>query len=101
MLVTLAASIQIVTSVPPDRIDLTLSKPCASPQPTNNEVVVCGRRLDEPSPYRINQPATVSPGVPKAEVQLFEGVNASAETENYDVGGRPSKRAMVRLKIRF
>jgi hypothetical protein len=32
---------------------------------------------------------------------LSDVVSAAAETENVDVGGRPSNRLMVRLKIKF
>ena len=34
-------------------------------------------------------------------MQLDQGLSASAETESYDVGGFPSNRLMVRLKIKF
>jgi hypothetical protein len=40
-------------------------------------------------------------GIPRADAQLSDGVSASADTEDYDVGGRRSNRLMVRLKIKF
>ena len=92
---------QAVTSVPPAKIDLTISQPCEAQTSSDSEVIVCGRRTDGPSPYRLDQPPTRPSETPKAETQLADGVRVSAETENVDIGGTPSDRLMVRLKIKF
>jgi hypothetical protein len=97
-----AAFVQAVTSVPPEKIDLTIPRPCeAQNSNDDDEIVVCGRRREGFSPYRINQPTPRQSEPPKAELQLADGVRAAAETENADVGGFPSNRVMVRLKIKF
>jgi len=92
---------QAVTSAPPKKIDLTIPQPCRAQKPSDDEIVVCARRDGELSPYRIGQPPSRRSDVPKAELQLADGVAASAETESADVGGFPSNRVMVRLKIKF
>ena len=97
----LAAIAQAVTSVPPKKIDLTIRRSCEAQATSGDEIVVCARRNDGIGPYRINQPLPRQSDVPKAELQLADGLSASAETENADVGGIPSNRAMVRLKIKF
>jgi len=80
---------------------LTAPSQCDPRSSASGEIVVCGRRADGSSPYRINQPPARQPAVPKAEVQLGGGVSAGAETEQADVGGFPANRVMVRLKIKF
>ncbi len=92
---------QAISPAPPERISLTVPAPCEAERSVNDEIVVCVRRPDGVSPYRINQSAGPQPQVPKAEVQLANGVSASAETEQADVGGFPSNRVMVRLKFKF
>lgn len=100
MSLLLAAIAQAVTSAPPERIDLTVRRPCEAEQESADEIVVCGEREIQAS-YRINQPQTQTAKRPKAEVQLAEGVDASVETEAANIGGAPSNRLMVRLKIKF
>jgi hypothetical protein len=39
--------------------------------------------------------------LPNAEVNVAEGVSVGAETEEADVGGFVSNRAMLRLKVKF
>ena len=86
-------------AAPPERIDLTIPQPCRAE--SAGEVVVCANRNGE-SPYRLKQPAEqAKKGLPKAEKQIAEGVSVAAETEAVDVGGFPSNRAMIRLKIKF
>src|SRR5215211_7857426 len=88
---------QAVSASPPQSIDLTVPQPCQAENRAADEVVVCAGRNGE-SPYRLKQPAP-APGreLPKAELKIAEGVSAGAETEAADVGGLPSKRAMIRL----
>ena len=96
-----AAFAQAVTSTPPEKIDLTIRQPCAGGKSNDDEIVVCARRDEGSSPYRINQPSPGKSDIPTAELQLADGVSAAAETENVDVGGFPSNRLMVRIKIKF
>ncbi len=72
---------------------------CTSAQ--GDEVVICGR-ADEQSPYRLKPlpPRFERPLLPKAEMGVLGG-RGSVEAEQADVGGVPSRRAMVRLKWKF
>jgi len=97
----LVALAQTITSVPPEKIDLTIPRPCETQKSNDDEIVVCARRNDGSSPYRVNQPMPQRSDIPKAEVQLADGVSLGAETENADVGGFSSNRLMARLKIKF
>lgn len=92
---------QAVTSTPPETIDLTPPQPCETQKSNDDEIVVCARRGDGFSPYRLNQPIPRRSEPPKAELQLADGLKVAAETENADVGGFPSNRVMVRFKIKF
>ncbi|HEU4704969.1 MAG TPA: hypothetical protein VFS45_04605 [Sphingomicrobium sp.] len=95
----LAALAQAVASVPPERIDLTRS--CEARAATDQEIVVCGRRGEGPGPYRIAQMPPERASIPKAEVQVADGVRIAGETETVDVGGFPSQRFVLRLKLAF
>ena len=100
MPVLVALMLQAISATPPERIDLTVPRLCA-PSPTDGEILVCAERSAGQGPYRIKPLPPASSGMPKAELQLVEGLTATAETESHDVGGFPSKRAMIRLKIKF
>ena len=90
---------QVVTSAPPERIDLTVQQSCRAANA--GEVVVCANRNGE-SPYRLKPPIQqAKEGLPKAAKQIADGVSIAGETEQADVGGFPSNRAMIRLKIKF
>ena len=94
------AVVQAVSASPPERVDLTIRQPCQPQSSSPDEVVVCARTGE--SPYRIQQPPAPAPrALPKAEVQVAEGVEAGVETDQADVGGHPSNRAMLRLKVKF
>jgi hypothetical protein len=100
MLLSLALA-QIASAPVRETIDLTIPQPCRAEQQSSGEVVVCANRKGE-SPYRLKQPVeTRKEGLPKAEAQIAEGVTLSGETEGVDVGGFPSNRAMIRLKLKF
>lgn len=102
MLQFFVALAQTISSAPSDRIDLTVQPPCEAYQSGSDEVVVCAPRRDERSPYRLPAPSSEEwDVVPKAEMSLGKGVNLAAETEQVDVGGFPSNRLMLRLKIKF
>jgi hypothetical protein len=74
-------------------------QPC-TPSTDPGDITVCAR-TDEP--YRLKKlPAGVEreKAPPKTEVALLGG-KAAVETEQADVGGFPSNRAMVRFKVPF
>ena len=93
--------IQATASAPVETIVAVVPPPCKAGRSANDEIVVCAPRQEGLSPYRINPSPTRQRELPKAEVQLAEGVSASAETEQADVGGFPANRVMVRLKFKF
>jgi hypothetical protein len=99
LLLLLAA--QAAGSVPAEQIVPAAAPRCRARASANDEIVVCARRADGPSPYRINQPPAAEEGLPKAQMQIARGVSAAAETEQADVGGFPSNRLLVRFKIKF
>ena len=63
-------------------------------------MIVCGRR-DHSSRFSLPPPTRYEPVITKAELQLGNGTSVSAETEQVDIGGTPSNRAMIRLKFKF
>ena len=73
---------------------------CRAASVREDEVVVCGRR-NGPSPYRIGPQAPSPPTLPDARFQIADGVEGKVSTEQGDVGGIPTNRAMVSLKIKF
>jgi hypothetical protein len=97
----LAAVVQAVASVPSEKIDLTIRSPCETQKANEREIVVCAHRSGDLGPYRIKQLPPRQSSIPKAEMQLADGVSANAEAEKAGVGGFPSNRLMVRLKIKF
>ncbi|MDQ3074841.1 MAG: hypothetical protein M3Q88_04415 [Pseudomonadota bacterium] len=96
-----AAPAPSIRSLPSGKLDLTAARPCGTQASTNDDVIVCGRRRDESARYRLPPPTPYESALPKAEVKLGNGTKVVAETENFDIGGRPSKRIMVRLKFKF
>ena len=102
LLLSLAAAAQAMSASPPERVDLTIPQPCAEKRADNGEVVVCANR-NGVSPYRLQEPETPPEGsaLPEAEVKIADGVTVGAGTEQADVGGFPSNRIMVGLKIKF
>jgi len=91
---------QAISASPPERVDLTIPQPCRPEAAAKDEVVVCANK-DGQSPYRLTAQPPPKKGVPKAELSVAEGVSVAAETESVDVGGFPSERAMIRLKVKF
>jgi len=78
----------------------TLTETCHTGTAKDSEVVVCGRP-EEQSPYRIGpQPAT-PPMLPNAEFRLSDSVEAKLSAEQGEIGGIPTNRAMITLKIKF
>jgi hypothetical protein len=97
MILFLAALAQAVAAAEPTAV----APPCSEQGSPSTDVIVCARRADGPSPYRIRQLPPPPAGLPKAEAQIANGVSIGAETESADVGGFVSNRAMLRLKIKF
>lgn len=95
----LATAVLQTISATPERIDLAVPQPCERAK-ANEEVVVCAKRSGE-SPYRLKQPVQKERGPAKTQVQIGEGVAIAGETEQANVGGFTSNRAMLRLKIKF
>ena len=100
ILIAMAQATSPSAPSPPQKIDMTLATPCERAAATDEDVIVCGRR-DETSRYRIPPPASSPSRKDRAEWQVGEGASVSAETENVDIGGTPSNRVMLRLKIKF
>ena len=103
MSLLLAAMVQAMSASPPERVDLTISQPCADRRADDGVLIVCANR-NGVSPYRLQEQEEVpaeGSALPKAEVKIADGVTADAATEQTDVGGFPSNRIMVGLKIKF
>jgi hypothetical protein len=97
----IAALAQVSSPGPAEIIDLTIPQPCEAGQQAGDEIVVCARRNGELGPYRLPPLPPRDSQFPNAEMQISKGVKIAGETERADVGGFPSNRAMVRLKIKF
>jgi hypothetical protein len=73
---------------------------CDPRRAATDEVVVCGRR-DSKSLYRVGPQSELPPAIPNAEFRLLDGVGLKLHAEEGEVGGIPTNRAMVSLKIKF
>ena len=78
-------------------IDL-LPKPCTHPSEQAGEIVVCGRREE---PYRIGPISPTPPALPEAKIGIGEDATLSAEARQGEIGGIPTNRAMLTLKVKF
>jgi hypothetical protein len=89
-------------SVDPADLNTNLLRPerCSQQSGNSNEVVVCGRRQEQ-SPYRIGPQAPAATALPKAEFKLSDEVEAKLSAEQGEIGGIPTNRAMISLKIKF
>ena len=96
----LVAMSQAAISIPTGKI-VVIPRPCDAQTPSNDDVIVCGRRRDDSTRYRLPPPTPYQSALPKAELKLGNGTSLSAETERVDIGGTPSNRAMIRLKFKF
>ena len=63
------------------------------------EIVVCGRRKE--SPYRIGPRPAEPPALPDAEFKISDRVAGKLGAEQGEIGGIPTNRAMITLKIKF
>lgn len=85
---------------PSAKVRLTPAPSC-KPAP-NGDIVVCARQ--DTSVYRLTKlPERYrrDEGLPRASKQIGKNTTLSAETEQAGVGGFPSNRAMIRLKMGF
>ena len=101
MSLLLLFAVQAIGSAPTEQIVPATAPRCRARASANDEIVVCARRPDGPSPYRINQAAAAEAGLPKAEKHIARGVTAAAVAEQADVGGFPSNRFLIRFKFKF
>ena len=74
--------------------------PCDPGRADTDEVVVCGRR-DSQSPYRIGPQPDLPPALPNAEFRLLDSVGLKLHADQGEVGGIPTNRGMVSIKIKF
>lgn len=93
-------ALQAIEPADPSANWLASPERCARPPENKEEVVVCGRR-DGQSPYRIGPQPSAPPALPDAEFKISDNVKAGAKAEQGEVGGIPTNRAMVTLKIKF
>jgi len=77
-----------------------LPERCRAATVREDEVVVCGRRNGQ-SPYRIGPQPDPPSTLPDAVFRLSDGVDAKLSAEQGEVGGIPTNRAMISLKIKF
>ncbi|QYU70796.1 hypothetical protein J4558_12075 [Leptolyngbya sp. 15MV] len=64
------------------------------------EIVVCATDQDE-FRYKREFDVEARPAIPDARISLGDGKTLSAETEQVGVGGFPSNRIMLRLRVGF
>lgn len=83
----------------PNAIDLTI-RDCRTSPDRPEEIVVCARR-DNENRYRIGPQTEVSADLPKAAIKLGDSAALTAEAEQGELGGRPTNRALLKLKIKF
>ena len=89
-----------IQPVDPATSNSLITRPERCLRQAGDEIVVCGRR-DEPSPYRIGPQPPARPTLPNAELKISDGVEAKLGAEQGEVGGIPTNRAMITLKIKF
>lgn len=97
---------QPVSDNPATIIDLTVRNECPAPSRGSDEIVICAPGEGDPDRFRLPQSLRGDPDaevrpLPKAEISLSENAVASAEAEQVEIGGAPSRRAVVRVKIGF
>lgn len=71
------------------------------PQREEDEIVVCA---EDPEKFRLRPLPETFPDhdhLPRARIKLGEDASIGAEAESAGVGGHPSRRMMVRGRIKF
>ena len=90
---------QTTADPPPPRVVIDLlPKACTKPSEQGEDIVVCGRREE---PYRIGPIAPAPPAIPDAKIGIGEKATLAAEAQQGEIGGIPTNRAMITLKIKF
>lgn len=92
--------LSLQTAEPPDLNSKILPDRCRAASIREDEIVVCGRR-DGQSPYRIKPLPPTPPSLPDAEFKISEKATAKLSAEQGEIGGIPTNRAMISLKIKF
>lgn len=75
-----------------------VTQACDRQAPAGDTIVVCGRR--DKDKYRVPRLPDVNADYGVAETSVA-GAKVGVETEQVDVGGFPSNRVMVRVKVPF
>jgi hypothetical protein len=99
MLLPIFLSLQAIEP-PADLASKILPDRCRAASIREDEVVVCGRR-DGQSPYRIGPLSPTPPALPDAEFNISESAKVKLSAEQGEIGGIPTNRAMISLKIKF
>ena len=98
------AIVLVLTAAAPVPVDFDLAKMPRSQslcrQPETDQIIVCASKAN-PSDRVTDLGSADEPYLPKAELKLFGDVKASVENEAANIGGFPSNRMMVRVKIPF
>lgn len=101
MLVELLFTIQVAGPAFSTPEKLRSTRQCRSDPDSSDDVVVCGRVDQEQFRLRPLPDLYEKPGLSRAETSLLGDVKIAAETEQANVGGIPSNRIMLRLKLPF
>lgn len=100
MILLVAMQAAVAGPVLPRPREPSTNHACSPTSAAADEVVVCGRQDQEAFRLRPMPPQYERQAPPKAETSLLGGVG-SVETEQGNVGGFPSSRAMLRMKWKF
>ena len=101
MFVGLLVALQVAGPPHPGPEKLWVARSCAKEADPSDDIVVCGRVDQEQFRLRPLRERTVRLGIPRAETKVLGDLRATAEVEQSDVGGFPSNRLMLRLKLPF
>ncbi len=96
LLMTIAQPVAAISAIEPRQ--LTEKRCKAGADRETGEIVVCAK---PPQDYRLGPEAPLGPALPPASVKLSGNVAAKIHVEQQDVGGFPSNRVMLSVKLRF
>lgn len=96
----LLLALQVAGPPAPAPEKLRAARPCPTDAAETGDVVVCGRPDQEQ--FRLRPlPDCAEPAMPRAETGVLGHLKAAADVEQGNVGGLPSNRIMLRLKLPF